>query len=54
MSKLRLDIITIFPEYLEPLRAALLGKAIDAGILSLRIHDLRDWTHDVHRDFERR
>lgn len=49
---MRLDVVSIFPEYLEPLRAALLGKAIDAGILSLRIHDLRDWTHDVHRSVD--
>jgi tRNA (guanine37-N1)-methyltransferase len=45
----RLDVITIFPEYLAPLRAALLGKAIERGLLSLEVHDLRDWTHDVHR-----
>jgi tRNA (guanine37-N1)-methyltransferase len=46
---MRLDVITIFPEYLAPLRAALLGKAIERGLLSLEVHDLRTWTHDVHR-----
>lgn len=46
---MRLDVVTIFPEYLEPLRTALLGKAIERGIVSLRVHDLRDWTHDVHK-----
>jgi tRNA (guanine37-N1)-methyltransferase len=45
----RLDVVTIFPEYLEPLRAALLGKAIDKGLLSVGVHNLRDWTHDVHK-----
>jgi tRNA (guanine37-N1)-methyltransferase len=45
----RIDVITIFPEYLAPLRAALLGKAIDKGLISVDVHDLRDWTHDVHR-----
>jgi tRNA (guanine37-N1)-methyltransferase len=45
----RIDVITIFPEYLTPLRAALLGKAIERGLLDLDVHDLRDWTHDVHR-----
>jgi tRNA (guanine37-N1)-methyltransferase len=45
----RIDVITIFPEYLAPARAALLGKAIDRGLISLDVHDLRDWTHDVHR-----
>ncbi|TLW91408.1 tRNA (guanosine(37)-N1)-methyltransferase TrmD [Saccharomonospora piscinae] len=46
---LRIDVVTIFPEYLEPLRAALLGRALDRGLLELGVHDLRDWTHDVHR-----
>ncbi len=46
---LRIDFITIFPEYLQPLRAALLGRALDRGLLELGVHDLRDWTHDVHR-----
>jgi tRNA (guanine37-N1)-methyltransferase len=45
----RIDVITIFPEYLAPARAALLGKAIERGLISLDVHDLRDWTHDVHR-----
>jgi tRNA (guanine37-N1)-methyltransferase len=46
---MRLDVITIFPEYLAPLRTALLGKALERGLLTLEVHDLRDWTHDVHR-----
>lgn len=46
---MRLDVITIFPEYLAPLRAALLGRAVERGLLTLEVHDLRDWTHDVHR-----
>jgi tRNA (guanine37-N1)-methyltransferase len=45
----RLDVVTIFPEYLTPLRTALLGKAIDRGLVSVEIHDLRSWTHDVHK-----
>ena len=49
MSDVRIDVITIFPEYLAPLRAALLGKAIDHGLIQVDVHDLRDWTHDVHR-----
>ncbi|WP_084352339.1 tRNA (guanosine(37)-N1)-methyltransferase TrmD [Millisia brevis] len=43
------DVLTIFPGYLSPLREALVGKAIDAGLVSVGVHDLRDWTHDVHR-----
>jgi len=46
---MRIDVLTIFPEYLEPLRAALLGKAIDKKLISVDVHDLRDYTHDVHK-----
>lgn len=46
---LRIDVVTIFPEYLQPLGLSLVGKGIDAGIIDLQVHDLRDWTHDRHR-----
>ncbi|MEU3271748.1 tRNA (guanosine(37)-N1)-methyltransferase TrmD [Saccharomonospora sp. NPDC006951] len=46
---MRIDVVTIFPEYLQPLRAALLGRAIERGLIDIGVHDLRDWTHDVHR-----
>jgi tRNA (guanine37-N1)-methyltransferase len=49
---LRIDIVTIFPAYLDPLRQSLPGKAIDAGIVDLAVHDLRRWTHDVHRSVD--
>ena len=49
---LRLDVVTVFPEYLAPLRIALLGRAVDRGIVDVRVHDLRDWTHDVHRSVD--
>jgi tRNA (guanine37-N1)-methyltransferase len=45
----RLDVVTIFPEYLEPLRSALLGRAAERGLVQLEVHDLRTWTHDVHK-----
>jgi len=45
---LRFDIVTVFPEYLAPLRLSLLGKAIDDGVLSVDVHDLREKTHDRH------
>jgi tRNA (guanine37-N1)-methyltransferase len=45
----RIDVVTIFPGYLAPLREALLGRAIQAGLVDLAVHDLRDWTHDVHQ-----
>jgi tRNA (guanine37-N1)-methyltransferase len=45
----KLDVVTVFPEYLEPLRLSLLGKAIATGKIQLGVHDLRQWTYDVHR-----
>ena len=45
----RIDVITIFPEYLAPLRQSLLGKAAERGLVSIGVHDLRQWTDDVHR-----
>jgi tRNA (guanine37-N1)-methyltransferase len=46
---MRIDVVTIFPDYLAPLRLSLLGRARDEGLLSIDVHDLRDWTHDRHR-----
>jgi tRNA (guanine37-N1)-methyltransferase len=46
---MRIDVVTIFPGYLRPLCEALPGRAIDHGLVELAVHDLRDWTHDVHR-----
>ena len=46
---MRLDIVTIFPDYFAPLGLSLVGKAINAGTLDVAVHDLRDWTHDRHR-----
>jgi tRNA (guanine37-N1)-methyltransferase len=46
---LRLDVVTIFPDYLAPLRQSLLGKAIARGQVQVGVHDLRRWTTDVHR-----
>ncbi|MCW2717022.1 MAG: tRNA (guanine37-N1)-methyltransferase [Pseudonocardiales bacterium] len=46
---MRIDVVTIFPEYLAPLREALLGRAIAAELVDVAVHDLRTWTHDVHQ-----
>jgi len=46
---MRVDIVTIFPEYLSPLDLSLIGRARSAGVLDVAVHDLRRWTHDVHR-----
>ena len=46
---LLIDIVTIFPDYFTPLDVSLLGKARARGLLEIRVHDLRQWTDDVHR-----
>ncbi|GII91426.1 tRNA (guanosine(37)-N1)-methyltransferase TrmD [Sinosporangium siamense] len=46
---MRIDIISIFPEYFAPLDVSLIGKARERGTLDVRLHQLRDWTHDIHR-----
>lgn len=46
---MRVDIITIFPEFFDILDISLLGKARERGIIDLHVHDLRDATHDRHR-----
>ena len=46
---MRIDAVSIFPDYFAPLRLSLVGKAIAAGTVDLAVHDLRDWTHDRHR-----
>lgn len=46
---MRLDVVSIFPEYLAALDISLVGKAAKSGLLDVRVHDLRDWTHDRHR-----
>jgi len=45
----RIDVVSIFPEYLAPLELSLVGKARTSGLLDLRVHDLRAWTDDRHR-----
>src|SRR3954468_6069787 len=46
---MRVDVISIFPEYFGPLDLSLVGKARATGLLDLAVHDLRTWTSDVHR-----
>ncbi|MFJ2369663.1 tRNA (guanosine(37)-N1)-methyltransferase TrmD [Microbacterium sp. NPDC087665] len=46
---MRIDVLSIFPSYFDGLTLSLLGKARDAGILDVNVHDLRDWTSDRHR-----
>lgn len=46
---MRVDIVTIFPTFFDVLDLSLIGKARGTGLLDIRAHDLRDWTHDRHR-----
>lgn len=46
---MRIDVISIFPEYLNALNLSLLGKAQDAGLLEVNVHDLRNHTFDRHK-----
>lgn len=45
---MKIDAITIFPEYFAPLQLSLLGKAQEGGLLSINVHDLRAQTKDIH------
>lgn len=47
-----IDVLTIFPEYLAPLRQSLLGRALDRGVIGVRVHDPREWTSDPHRTID--
>lgn len=49
---MRIDVITIFPGYLDPVRESLPGRAIEVGIVDFAVHDLRRWTHDVHHSVD--
>ena len=46
---MRIDLVTIFPEFFGVLDVSLLGKAREKGLIEVEVHDLRDFTHDRHR-----
>jgi len=46
---LRIDIVSIFPDYFAPLSLSLIGKAQENDLVDIRVHDLRDATTDKHR-----
>jgi len=49
---MKIDVITIFPDYFEPLKLSLIGKAIDKGIVDIAIHDLRYQATGVHKSVD--
>ena len=46
---MRIDAVSIFPDYFSVLELSLLGKAQKQGLISFQAHDLRSWTHDIHK-----
>ncbi|MEY3697250.1 MAG: hypothetical protein RJA41_900, partial [Actinomycetota bacterium] len=46
---MKIDVVSIFPEYLSPLKLSLVGKAINDGVIDLGVHDLRSVTTDKHQ-----
>ena len=52
---MRFHILTIFPDFFDsPFRHGVIAKAADAGLIEIRIHDLRNWTYDRHRTVDDR
>ena len=49
---MKLDVVTIFPDYLAPLKLSLLGKAQDEGLLEINVHDLRAHATDNHHSVD--
>jgi tRNA (guanine37-N1)-methyltransferase len=48
----KIDVVSLFPSYMDPLKLSLLGKAQEQGIVQIAIHDLRDWAADPHRNVD--
>jgi len=49
---MKIDVVSIFPEYFDVTKLSILGKAITDGILEVSVHDLRDATEDKHRSVD--
>lgn len=46
---MRIDVVSIFPDYFAPLGLSLIGRARTGGLVRIEVHDLREWTTDRHR-----
>ncbi len=52
---MKFDLITIFPDFFDSIfRQGVVGKAIEAGLVTFAVHNLRDWTHDRHKTVDDR
>lgn len=49
---MKINIVSVFPEYFEVMNLSLMGKAQAKGLLEIKAHNLRDWTHDVHHSVD--
>ncbi|PLS29285.1 tRNA (guanine(37)-N(1))-methyltransferase [Bifidobacterium parmae] len=49
---MKIDIVSVFPEYFDVMGLSLMGKAQEKGLLTITAHNLRDWTHDVHHSVD--
>ena len=49
---MKIDIVSVFPEYFDVLNLSLFGKAQEKGLVEVTAHNLRDWTHDVHHSVD--
>jgi tRNA (guanine37-N1)-methyltransferase len=52
MSNISFDLISIFPDYFAPLQLSLIGKAQANGLVTIKVHDLRDFAEGVHRSVD--
>ena len=52
MSKLKFDLISIFPDYFSPLKLSLIGKAVENGLIEIAVHDLRSQANGVHKSVD--
>src|SRR5438105_13442056 len=52
---MKFHLLSIFPDFFEgPFRYGVVARAAEAGALQLEVHDLRNWTHDLHRTVDDR
>ena len=55
LQPIAFDVLTLFPDMFPGyLGQSLLKRAIDAGLVDVRLHDIRDWTHDKHNKVDDR
>ena len=52
LGPMKIDIVSVFPEYFDVLGLSLFGKAQAKGLVDVHAHNLRDWTHDVHHSVD--